>query len=291
MQLKTKIEKGEFTVLAEMEPPKGADPVGMLDNATRVRGVVDAFVVPEMSNAVMRMSSLGASVVLEQNGMDSVMQLNCRDRNRLALQADLLGGHACGIKAVMAVRGVEPGYGDHHETRAVYDIRLMELLKTIQTLQNGKDMAGIELAGSPEFIVGSTLNTGTSGTMLDDEIARMEEMIDLGVGFFITPPLFDMDSIEPFLKKIENRRAMIIPTVLLLKSAGMARYMDRNVENTHIPPDLINKIQRAPDKARACVTIAKEMIASIMDEKFCGAMVSTIGWENKLPEILGVMDI
>ncbi|OQY13844.1 MAG: 5,10-methylenetetrahydrofolate reductase [Desulfobacteraceae bacterium 4572_19] len=289
MQLKTKIEKGKFVLLAEMEPPKGADATMMLENAEKIRGAIDAFVVPEMSNAVMRMSSLGGSVLLQQRGLDVVMQINCRDRNRLALQADILAAYACGITSIMAVEGVAPSFGDHHETRAVYDIRLNTLLTTIQTLQKGHDMAGVDLIGAPKFAIGTTINPGTAGIMLDKELAKMEEQIDSGVQFFITPPLFDINAIEPFLKRIDNKRSFIIPTILLLKSVGMARYMDRNVEHVHIPAELIKRIQKAPDKARECISVSKEMVEMLKKESFCGAMISTIGWENKLPEILGVM--
>lgn len=289
MLLKTKIKNKKFVLLAQMEPPKGADATVMLENAEKIRGAVDAFIVPEMSNAVMRMSSFGGSVLLKQRGFDTVMQLNCRDRNRLAIQADLLAAYACGITTVMAVEGEAPNFGDHHETRAVYDIRIDTLLKTIQTLQQGRDMAGIELAGAPEFITGTTINAGATGMMLDKELEKMEEQIEHGVRFFITPPLFDIDAIEPFLKRIDNKKDFIIPTVLLLKSVGMARYMDRNVDHVHIPSQLIKRIQKAPDKVRECVNISKEMITALKKESFCGAMISTIGWENKLPEILSVV--
>ncbi|MGB9439943.1 MAG: methylenetetrahydrofolate reductase, partial [Desulfobacterales bacterium] len=141
MQLKRKFEAGEFAILAEMEPPKGVDTSRMVANAKRVKDDVDAFVVPEMSNAVMRMSSLGAAMIFQQQGMEAVVQVCCRDRNRLALQADLLAAFGCGIPNVMAVTGEDPSYGDHHQARPVNDIDIFELLQTIEELQNGRDMA------------------------------------------------------------------------------------------------------------------------------------------------------
>ena len=134
MQLKRKFESGEFAILAEMEPPKGVDTSRMVANAKRVKNEVDAFLVPEMSNAVMRMSSLGAAMILQGLGMETVVQVCCRDRNRLALQADLLAAFGCGISNVMAVAGEEPSYGDHHQARSVYDIDIFELLQTIGKL-------------------------------------------------------------------------------------------------------------------------------------------------------------
>jgi 5,10-methylenetetrahydrofolate reductase len=286
MHLKNKIEAGEFVVLAEMEPPKGADISSMIKNARRVKEQVDAFLVPEMSNAVMRMSALGGAIALQQAGMETVMQICCRDRNRLALQADLLAASACGISTVMAVTGQDPRFGDHHEAKAVYDINLMELLEALKKLQAGKDMAGVDLKGSPRFLVGSTAQAQAKGESLETEIDLLNQKSDSGVRFFITPPVFDLGVLGPFLNRIDRNRVAVIPTVLLLKSAGMARYMARNVEYVTIPDSLINRIQSAPDKVRECIVIAAETIAALKAQGFSGVSVSTIGWEDKLPDIL-----
>jgi 5,10-methylenetetrahydrofolate reductase len=286
MHLKRKFDSGEFAVLAEMEPPKGVDVSGMADNATKVKGNVDAFVVPEMSNAVMRMSSLGAAMILQAKGMETVMQVNCRDRNRIALQADLLAANGCGIFNVMAVKGEDPSFGDHHQARSVYDIDESELLKAVQNLRHGKDMAGIDLTGAPEFLVGSTVNAGSRGTSVELILEDMQKKVEAGADFFITPPLFDLTAIEPFFKKVDSKKIKIIPTVLLLKSLGMARYMARNVENVYLPDLLVDRIKKASDKVQECIKIASEMAAALKKEGFGGVMLSTIGWEDKLPRIL-----
>ena len=286
MQLKRKFDAGEFAVLAEMEPPKGVDVSTMVSHAKRVKGEVDAFVVPEMSNAVMRMSSLGGAVILQNKGMETVIQLNCRDRNRIALQADLLAAFGCGITNVMAVTGEDPSFGDHFQARSVYDIDLLELLGAIKGLQEGKDMAGIELSGSPDFLVGSTVNAGAKGKSPELVIEEMNKEIEAGVQFFISPPLFDLSAIEPFTKKVDIRKAKVIPTVLLLKSLGMARYMMRNVENVYVPDSLVDRIQKSPDKVRECTLIASEMVSLLKNEGFSGVHIATLGWEHKLPEIL-----
>ena len=286
MHLNTKIEAGEFVVLAEMEPPKGADISSMIKNARRVKEQVDAFLIPEMSNAVMRMSALGGAIALQQAGMETVMQICCRDRNRLALQADLLAASACSISNVMAVSGQDPRFGDHHQAKAVYDITLMELLESLKKLQDGKDMAGIDLRGSPRFLVGSTVQAQAKGESLEAEIELLNQKSNSGARFFITPPVFDLGALGPFINRIDRSRIAVIPTVLLLKSAGMARYMSRNVEHVVIPESVITRIQNAPDKVRECIQIAAEMIAALRSEGFSGVSVSTIGWEDKLPDIL-----
>lgn len=286
MHFKRKLDAGEFAILAEMDPPKGVDVSSMVANAIRVKGKVDAFVVPEMSNAVMRMSSLGAATILQGKGLETVMQLNCRDRNRIALQADLLAANGCGITNVMTVTGEDPTFGDHHQARSVYDINLLELLQAISNLQKGKDMAGIDLAGSPEFLVGSTVNAGAKGRSPELELEEMNKKIEAGAQFFISPPLFDLSAIEPFIKRVDLNKTTIIPSVLLLKSLGMARYMARNVDHVYIPDSLIQRIQKAPEKVRECVQIASEMVTTLKQEGFSGVLLSTIGWEHKLPEIL-----
>jgi methylenetetrahydrofolate reductase (NADPH) len=286
MQLIRKFEAGKFAILAEMEPPKGVDTSQMIANAKRVKDHVDAFVVPEMSNAVMRMSSLGAAMILQRQGLEPVVQVCCRDRNRLALQADLLAAYGCGIGNVMAVTGEDPSYGDHHKARPVYDIDIFELLNAIQDLQKGRDMAGIELAGPPEFLVGSTVSAGARGKSPELELDEMNKKIQAGARFFITPPVFDTAALGPFLKRVDRQKTIIVPTVLLLKSMGMARYIARNMPDVYIPDDLIERIRKSPDKVRECIRIAGELVSTLKREGFNGVLLATLGWENKLPEIL-----
>lgn len=286
MQLKRKFEAGKFAVLAELEPPKGVDTSRMVANAKRVRDQVDAFVVPEMSNAVMRMSSLGAAMILQQQGLETVVQVCCRDRNRIALQADLLAACGCGIGNVMAVAGQDPSYGDHHKARPVYDIDIFELLRAVQGLQNGRDMAGIELEGAAEFLVGATVDAGAMGKSPELELEEMNQKIEAGARFFITPPIFDVASLNTFMKRVDRQKAIIIPTVLLLKSLGMARYIARNMQNVYIPEALIERIRKSPDKLRECIRIAGELVKTIKQEGLNGVLLATLGWEHKLPEIL-----
>jgi methylenetetrahydrofolate reductase (NADPH) len=289
MRLQQKLEAGEFVVLAEMEPPKGTDVGAMVSNAMSVKNSVDAYVVPEMSNAVMRMSSLGGAMVLANKGLETVFQMCCRDRNRLALQGDLLAAQALGIDNVMAVSGEDISVGDHHKARAFNDIDLQELLAGIQTLQAGKDMAGIELKGAPRFLVGSPVNAGTSA--LELELAEMDKKIAAGVRFFVSPPLFDLGVLEKFMKRLEGRQAYVIPTVLLLKSVGMARYMQRHFDQVHLPEELIIRIQKAPERVRECVQIAGELVAALKKQGASGVLISTIGWEDKLSAILATAGI
>jgi methylenetetrahydrofolate reductase (NADPH) len=286
MPLQDKLTAGEFVILAEMEPPKGTDVSDLVANATRVKRTVDAFVIPEMNNAVMRLSSLGGALLLQNKGLETVMQVCCRDRNRLALQGDLLAAHALGVPNVMAVTGEEITHGDHHQAQAVYDIKLLELLAAIQTLETGRDLAGVDLKGAPRFLVGSTVKVPADGKGSSAELADLDQRIAAGARFFTTQPLFDPAVLGDFLKNLGSRPATIIPTVLLLKSVGMARYINRHLE-MKIPEEFIIRIQKAADRVRECVQIAAELISAFKEQGAPGVLISTIGWEDKLPSVLG----
>ena len=286
MPLKDKIDSGKFVVLGEFEPPKGADFSTLIANANLVRFRTDAIVIPEMANAVLKASSLGASVYLQNQGIETVLQVCCRDRNRLAIQADLLAAGALGIRNVMAVTGADIKFGDHPQARAVNDLSLIDLLESLKRLQEGKDMAGVELKGAPNFYVGSTLDIGASGGFLNLELENLEKQAELGVRYVITSPVFDLDRFRQLIKRIDPRKAAIIPTVLVLKSAGMARYIDRNIRGISIPSDTIASIQKAPDRVRKCISIAADIIRQVKEMGMAGVMISTMGWEDKLPLVL-----
>jgi len=286
MTLQEKIRSGKFVVLGEFEPPKGADFTLLSKSANLSRGRLDAVVVPEMANAVLKASSLGGCAFLQREGLETVFQVCCRDRNRLALQADMLSAAALGIKNLMAVPGEDIRFGDHPQARTVNDLDLLGLLEAAQKLRNGKDLSGIELRGSAGFCVGSTLDTGAPGGLLNIEIENLKRKVDLGVEYVVTNPIFDLRRFEQFLKRIDVKPLAVIPTVLLLKSAGMARYIDRNIKGISIPPEIIRDIQKAPDKIKECVRVAAQIIGRIKDMGMPGVLISTVGWEDKLPLIL-----
>lgn len=286
MPLQEKIKAGKFVVLGEFEPPKGIDFSSLRESARLSMGRVDAVVVPEMANAVLKASSLGACAFFQKEGIETVFQVSCRDRNRLALQADILSAGALGIQNLMAVTGEEIKFGDHPQARAVNDLNLTELLSTIHSLQNGKDMAGIELRGAPRFCVGSTIDTAVSGGLLDIELENLQKKIDAGVEYVVTNPVFDLHRFQQLMKRVDIDKVKVIPTVLLLKSAGMARYIDRNIRGLSIPSGMIRGIQKAPDKMEECIRIAGELILRIKEMGMAGVLISTIGWEDRLPQVL-----
>lgn len=288
MHLKNKFDVGKFAILAEMQPPKGVNVSAMVNSALRVCKAVDAFLVPEMGNAVMRMSALGGAMILQNKGLETIMQVNCRDRNRIALQADLLAAYGCGIINVMGVSGEDPSLGDHHQTKAVDDIDLLTLFKTIATLQTGKDMAGNELTGTPSFLVGARVNARASGEALERELEMMAAKQEAGVDFFIAPPVFDTEALSPFMARVDLEKTRILPTVMLLKSVGMARYLDRHL-NISVSQDLIKRMMRAPDKAVESLTIATDTMNDLKTAGFAGVLISAMGWEDKLQKLMDMI--
>ncbi len=286
MALQEKIKSGKFVLLGEFEPPKGTDFSPLLKSANLVRGRLDAILVPEMANAVLKASSLGGCAFFQKEGIETVLQVCCRDRNRLALQADLLAAGALGIKNIMAVSGEDIRFGDHPTARTVNDLNLLELLEAVQKIQAGKDLAGIELRGSPTFCLGSTIDAGAPGGLLEIELENLNKKIDFGVEYVITNPIFDIRRFQQFIKRADASKVAIMPTVLLLKSAGMARYIDRNVKEISIPSDMIRGIQKASDKVKECIRIAADLITRMKEMGMAGVLISTVGWEDRLPQIL-----
>ena len=286
MHLKNRIDVGEFAVLVELVPPKGINLSKMISVADKLKGKVAAVMVPDMTAAVMRMSALGCAMILQNKGLETVMQVCCRDRNRLAIQADLLGAYGCGITNIMVVKGEEITFGDHHQAKAVDDLNRQSFLEAVQQMAKGKDLAGAELDGAPQFFCGSSINVGLQGQELNAELDRVKLEIDSGVEFFITSPIFDPQSIAPFMEQFDLGRTKVIPKIMLLKSIGMARYIQRNMPHIHVPDALISRFQRAPDKPREAISMARETMETLKEQGFHGVVIEPMGWEDKLPELV-----
>jgi 5,10-methylenetetrahydrofolate reductase len=290
MELRNRFNVGEFAVLVELVPPKGVDISGMVKTAGKIGDKVTAFVVADMAAAVMHMSALGAAMILQQKGFQAVMQVCCRDRNRLALQGDLLAAYAGGVTSLMAVTGENLRYGDHHEAAAVDDLDLIGLIEAAGSLGQGKDLSGAELAGSPRFFCGTAVNVGLRDAELAAEVGEMNRRAEAGAGFFVTTPVFDPDTITPFRQMVDIRAHNVVPTVMLLKSLGMARYIQRNVSHIRISDEIISRLQKAPDKTKESLRIARETIAALREAGFKGVLISPMGWEENLPELFEQVD-
>ncbi|MBW2108515.1 MAG: methylenetetrahydrofolate reductase [Deltaproteobacteria bacterium] len=286
MGLKQALESGKFVVTAEVAPGKGTDVSHLLEDAAILKDRVDAVNVTDLQSSVMRLGSLAFSHLLTDMGIDPVYQLTCRDRNRLALQSDLLSAWALGIKNVLALTGDHPCLGDHPEARPVFELDSVSLLETIGKLNSGSDMAGNELKGKPDFLSGAVVNPGADNeAALDLQIMKMEKKIEAGARFFQTQGVYDLDIFEKFIKRVEGLDTKILGGIILLKSVGMARFMNKNVAGVFVPESLIQEMKDAKDKVQASMNIAGRLIKGMKD--LCdGVHIMPLGWESKIPPIL-----
>lgn len=283
MALCDKIKTGKFIITSEIAPPKGTDVEEILKDAELVRGRVDAINVTDLQSSVMRTGSLAMCKLLIERGLEPVFQITCRDRNRLALQSDLLSAAVFGIQNVLSLTGDHPALGDHPGAKPVFDLDSMQLLEVIRGLQSGKDMAGKELKGSPKFCVGAVVNPGADP--IEPEIIKMEKKIEAGAQFFQTQAIYEMHLFEKFLKATPHLKTTIIAGIVLLKSAGMARYMNKNVAGVFVPEDLIQEMEQAKDKSAKSIEIAARLIKEL--KPMCqGVHIMPIGWDKKVPLVL-----
>lgn len=285
MSFQKKLASGEFVLFAEFHTPKGVDISELVTNAQKVKDRVDGVFIPDMDSGVMRMSALAGGALMRQQGIDPIIHIYGRDRNRMALQGDLLAAHVLGIRGVLTVKGVDIPYGDHVGARAVDDLDEIEILKTIQSLKKGTDMAGFQLSGAPQFTVGCMFGPNMEGKALDEELARTEAKIAAGAQFLITPPVFDLDRFKTFMDKAAGLGVPIIPTVFLLKTVGVARYMAAYEPGVFISEDLIKRIRKAPDRESECLLIAGETVKALKGLSQ-GVRLVTLGWENRIPAVL-----
>jgi len=285
MSFKEQLESGKFVVCVELQPPKGTDLSELTENSELLRGRIDAVAVPDLQNAIMRLGSLAVCTLLKSRGMETVLTLSCPNRNRLALQSEILNAAALGLNNVLLLQGDPPSIGDHFETKPVFDLDIMGLLGAARRLQEGYDLMGNDLQGKPDLCIGTLANAGAKGHVLDLEVMDMEKKIRLGVDFFFTTPVYDVGLFEAFAKKVAHFKVPVIVGVTLLKSVGMARYINKHVEGASIPDSVIDRLMRASDKQRESIEIAGDLIRAL--KPFCqGIQVIPIGWEKLVPALL-----
>ncbi len=278
-----KIKAGKFIVTSEIGPPKGTDINGMLDDAELIKTRVDAINVTDLQSSVMKAGSLAVCHLLKGRGVEPIFQLTCRDRNRLALQSDLLSASILGIENVLILTGDYPTLGDHPEAKPVFDLGSVQLLEAAKALGSGKDMKGNPLKGTPKFCLGAVVNPGADP--LEPEIIKMEQKIAAGAEFFQTQAVYDVGLFRSFVNATKHIKVPIFAGIVLLKSAGMARYMNKNVAGVIVPEDIIKEMDTAKDKAAVSVAMAGRIIKEL--RPLCrGIHIMPIGWDKKVPQVL-----
>ena len=286
MSLQPLFETGKFVITAEIGPLKGTDISEIEEVAELLQGKVDAANVTDQQSSVMRLGSLATCHLLKEKGLEPIFQMTCRDRNRLALQSDLLSAWVLGIENVLAITGDLPVLGDHPQAKPVYDLDSVQLLWGIERLNEGYDMVGNELQGKPKFFAGAVVNPGAdTEAAFELQLIKMEKKIAAGAKFFQTQAVYDVNSFAKFMKRVEGFNVPILAGIIPLKSAGMARFMNKNVAGVFVPEELIDKMAKTEDKARTGIDIAANLIKEL--KGMCqGVHIMAIGWEIRVPAIL-----
>ncbi|MTI69412.1 MAG: 5,10-methylenetetrahydrofolate reductase [Firmicutes bacterium] len=283
--LKKTLEREEFAITAEMAPPKGTDFSHLLDCARKIKGKVHGVNVTDFQSSVMRVSSLATCKILKEEGLEPVLQITGRDRNRIAIQGELLSAGIFQIENVLALTGDHSVVGDHPESRAVYDLDSVGILQTITTLNSGKDMSGNDLKGTPEFFMGACVTPEYDP--MDLQILKMEKKVQAGARYFQTQAIYDIETMKEFKEKSKHIDAKVLAGIIPLKSAGMAKFMSKNVPGINVPDEIIERMKNADDKIEEGIKIAAECIKELREENLCdGVHIMAIGAEENIPKIL-----
>jgi len=287
MSFRDILNSGKFAVTAEIGPPKGTDIKEMLHHMEVLRGKIDAANITDNQSAVMRICSLAVCKLAMENGLEPILQMTCRDRNRIGLQADLLGASVLGIKNVLCMTGDHVSAGDHKPAKPVYDVESVQLLKIVDGLNNGKDMSGNELKGATNFFQGAVVTPESNP--IEPQLIKFEKKVKAGAKFFQTQAIYDIEKFRTFMAQARRFPVKVMAGIVVLKSAGMANFMNNFVPGIKVPQNLIDEL-KAAGKEKALDTglnIAARHIRQLKDEKICdGVHIMAIGMEDKVPTIM-----
>ncbi len=284
---------GNFSVTAECGPPRGADPEVVRKKAALVKGNVDACNVTDNQTSVVRMSSTAGCILIKEMGIEPLLQMVVRDRNRIALQSDVLGASALGVRNMLCLSGDHQKFGDDPQAKNVFDIDSMQLIHMVKTMRDeGIFPSGQKLDGAPKFYIGCAVNPFADP--FEIRVPRLKMKIDAGADFVQTQCIYNMEKFKTYLdlakKEGLHERVKILAGVTPLKSAGMAKFMKRMVAGMDIPDEVIKRIADEPKEKQAAkgIEMCIEQIQELKElEGIAGVHVMAIEWEEKLAEIIG----
>jgi 5,10-methylenetetrahydrofolate reductase len=287
MKITELFNRGEFVVTAEIGPPKGFHIEHLLDEADEFLKGTTAINVTDNQSSVMRLGSLATCVALKNRGHTAIFQMTCRDRNRIALQSDLLSAAYFGIENLLLLTGDHTKLGDNPQAKPVFDLDSVSLIHAVKTLESGIDLGGNKLDGDPpSFAKGAVVSPCSDS--VDVQLAKMEQKVKAGVEYFQTQAVYEPEKFFNFMEKAKQFGKPIQLGIVILKSVGMAKFMNNNVAGIHVPQEMIDELGADKEKTKAGITgveIAARLIRECKDH--CqGVHLMTLGWENKVPEIL-----
>lgn len=285
------LNSGKFVVTSEVGPPKGTDLEKTIHHIDLLKDKVDALNVTDNQSSVMRFPSLGTVLLIKEHGGEPILQMTCRDRNCLALQADLLFAYTREVRNVLCLTGDSITVGDHRDAKAVFDLDSVQLLHMVRTMESGKDLGGNDLQGAVEFCVGATVTP--EANPIEPQLIKFEKKVEAGAEFFQTQAVYDLDNFKKFMEYARelDKNIKILAGIVLLASAKTARYMNESVPGIFVPPSLIDEMAGA-EKGKTLqkgIEIAGRLIKQIKDEAICdGVHIMAIGREEVVPDILAV---
>jgi methylenetetrahydrofolate reductase (NADPH) len=287
--LREVLNSGKFVVTAEIGPPKGTNLENMLHHIDLLKDKVDGLNVTDNQSSVMRYPSIATTILIKERGGEPILQMTCRDKNRMALESELLFAYTRGIRSVLALTGDSVRVGDHKEAKGVFDLDSVQLIKMVRLMESGKDLGGNELDGAIEFCVGATVTP--EANPIEPQLMKFEKKIEAGAEFFQTQAVYDLDKFRKFMEYARQFDAKILAGIVLLVSAGMARYMNANVPGISVPKELIDEMAGVPkgkgNALKKGVEIAGRMIGELKEDGVCdGVHIMAIGKEEVVPDIL-----
>jgi len=286
-RFKEALNSGKFVVTSEIGPPKGTNIEKMHHHIDLLKDKVVAMNVTDHQSSVMRFPSIGGCLAIRERGGEPILQMTCRDRNRLALQAELLFAYTRGVTNVLCLTGDAVPVGDHKEAKGVFDLDSVQLLRTIRQLESGKDLGGNDLDGAVEFCAGAIVTP--EANPIEPQLLKFEKKVEAGAEFFQTQAIYDLDNFAKFMKYARQFPVKILAGIVLLTSARMAKYMTDNVPGIFVPQNLIDELAAAPkgEAVKKGIEIAGRMIAALKKDSICdGVHVMAIGREELVPDIL-----
>jgi 5,10-methylenetetrahydrofolate reductase len=285
MGFQESLAAGKFVITSEIGPPKGTHIQEMLADAELLRGRVDAINVTDLQSSVMRLGSLAVCHLLQEKGLEPILQVTCRDRNRLALQSYLLSAAWVGIENVLALTGDHVVLGDHPTARPVFDLDSVSLLQAMVTLEGGKDLAGNDLQGAPRFFKGAVVPPCTDP--LEPHLIKLEKKVRAGAQFIQTQAVYEPERFGRFMEKVAHLGVPVLVGIVLLKSAAMAKFMNKNVAGVFVPDAIITEIASVgkDDRRKKSAEIAGRLVAQMRG--MCqGVHLMPLGWCSLVPEVL-----
>jgi 5,10-methylenetetrahydrofolate reductase len=285
MEIVDLIKKKGFVVTAELGPPKGINMEPFFKQAAFLKDCADAVNVTDQQSALMKLGSVAACHLLKDFGIEPIMQITCRDKNRIALQSELLSASALGIQNVLVLTGDPIHIGDHPEAKPVFDVDAADLMAAIKKLESGFDMTGHALDGQPRFCIAAALNPCVDD--VETEISKTRRKIEKGAEFFQSQGVFELSRFERFMEryKKEGFHAPVLAGIILLKSAKMAQFMNEKIPGIFIPKTILGRLEKASDPKKECVRIAAETLKAVRPY-VQGVHLMAIGWEELVPEVL-----